>query len=236
MPLPAPKSDALPNAVDSTALLRLMHLVSPTLPIGSFAFSQGLEWAIEHGGQNSEDKLFHWWHGLLGHGLACTDAPVLLRLHAAWTQGDEAGLRRWNQRLLAFRETQELLDEDRQVGRALMKLLTSLDIAPAREWLDRDTALATGWALASVHWRIPADAAVLGYLWAWLDNQVVAAGKILPLPQTAAQRLLLRLSPVVEAAAMHARTLDEEEVGQSLPGWSLASARHETQYSRLFRS
>jgi urease accessory protein len=231
-----------------TALLRLMHLVSPTLPIGAFAFSQGLEWAIEKGGQNTEEKLLRWWQGLLMEGLGKTDAPVLLRLHDAWQRDDLIQIGHWNERILAFRETQELLDEDRQVGRALLKLLVSLDIegadallqhktAPADDWsLVSDWSLVTGWSLAAVRWDIPAVASLHGYLWSWLENQVVAASKILPLPQTAAQRLLVRLSPVIEAACVQAASLTDAETGQSLPGWAMASAMHETQYSRLFRS
>lgn len=219
-----------------TALLRLLHLVSPALPIGAFAFSQGLEWAIEENGQNTEARLKAWWTGLLTEGLGRTDAPILLRLHAAWQAGDQTAVRQWNQRLLSFRETQELLDEDRQIGRALAKLLVSLEIREAEALLDQDTAVVTAWSLAASTWQIPAQASLHGWLWSWLENQVVAASKILPLPQTPAQRLLLQLSPIIEDTCTLAARLEDDAIGQSLPGWAMASTLHETQYSRLFRS
>lgn len=219
-----------------TALLRLFHLVSPALPIGAFAFSQGLEWAIEEQQQNTEARLKDWWTGLITEGLGKTDAPVLLRLHGAWQQGDLVRVREWNQRLLSFRETQELLDEDRQVGRALAKLLVSLDIPDAASLLEHDTALVTAWSLAASTWQIPAQTSLHGWLWSWLENQVVAASKILPLPQTPAQRLLLQLSPVIEQTCETAAQMSDDQIGQSLPGWAMASMLHETQYSRLFRS
>lgn len=217
-------------------LIRLLHLASPALPIGSFAFSQGLEWMIDCGALRDEDRLRDWWQGLLLEGLARSDLAVLWRLQAAWSRGDDERVRHWNDELLASRETHELFEEDRHVGRALVKLLVSLEIDGAAAWRQRDTALATAWALASVRWGIPADSSLLGYAWAWLENQIVVAGKVLPLGQTPAQRLLLALTPTLVAACEKARTVPDEDIGAALPGWVMASALHETQYSRLFRS
>ena len=224
------------TAQTPSRLLRLLHLASPALPIGSFAFSQGLEWAIEEGRVNTETALADWWEGLISEGLACTDVPLLIRLHSAWEQNDPVALAYWNEQVLALRETRELREEELQIGRALLRLLASLDVPQAQTWQKQPATLLLAWALAAHSWQIPARDAVLAYLWAWLENQVVAAGKILPLAQTPAQQILLRMDPVLLAACERGEALPDEAVGQSLPGWSHACARHETQYSRLFRS
>lgn len=220
----------------SQALLRLLHLSSPALPVGSFAFSQGLEWAIEQGAIDQEESLYEWWHGLLTEGLAYTDIPVLLRLHRAFAgkRIDEA--QRWNREVLAMRETAELREEDLQVGQALIKLLESLGIDEACHWRRSPTSWLTAWSLAATQWQIDERDSALGFLWAWLENQVVAAGKILPLAQTPAQRLLMRLEPSILQAWEAGKLCEDEDIGQSLPGWVHACAQHETQYSRLFRS
>lgn len=220
----------------STALLRILHLASPALPVGSFAFSQGLEWAIEEGGCNTEARLTEWWQALIREGLAHSDLPLLIRLQNAWEHNDHEALQRWNAETLALRETQELRDEDRQIGKALIKLLNSLDVDGAADWLTREPSYPLAWALAADRWHIPVQDSCLAYLWSWLENQVVAAGKILPLAQTPAQRILLALEPALQEAWDVGSALDDEQIGQSLPGWVHACARHETQYSRLFRS
>ncbi|MDW7746393.1 urease accessory protein UreF [Halomonas sp.] len=226
---------------DDLALLGLLQMVSPALPIGAFAFSQGLESAFELGWVSDEATLGEWLEGVLEDGLTRCELPALARLHAAWAKGDDAALAEWDAWLAANRETAELAAEDSRLGASLTRLLESLELlppGPSRE----SPALPAGAGYVTVfawmaHARgVPARQALLGFAWAWLENQLAVACKALPLGHTAAQRLVERLRPALVSAVDEALMLEDDALGPALPGLALASALHETQYSRLFRS
>jgi urease accessory protein len=219
-------------------MLRLWQLISPALPVGAYAYSAGLETACDAGWVADEAQTREWIAGQLGHSLAALDVPLLARLYAAWQAENAAAVDYWNSYLQASRETAELLAEDRHLGTALAKLLGDLGLAPANEWFERgDASFATSFALAAVHWRIPLEEAAAGCLWAWCENQVAAAVKLVPLGQTAGQRLLLILADAIPAVVEHGLAIeDPEDIGAACPGVIHASMQHETQYSRLFRS
>ncbi|GHA97495.1 urease accessory protein UreF [Modicisalibacter luteus] len=218
------------------ALLGLLQLVSPALPIGAFAWSQGLESAFELGWVSDEATLGEWLEGVLEDGLTRCDLPVLARMYSAWQAGDDTALAGWNDWLQANRETAELAAEDFRLGEAMVRLLRSLDQLPASPTLPSQPTYAVMFALASWQRGIPVRDCVLGFAWAWLENQLAVACKALPLGQTAAQRLIERLRPQLVTAVDTALALSDDELGPALPGLALASAHHETQYSRLFRS
>ncbi len=219
------------------ALLRVLQLASPALPIGGYAYSQGLEYAIEQGWVTDINSAAGWLGGLLEHSLARLDLPVLLRQYDALERADDGALFSWNDWLLANRETAELYLEDSQQGGALLRLMCSLGVPAAQEWpTGEPLALMTGLAMAGQHWHTGAHALALGALWSWLENQVGAATKLIPLGQTDAQRLLDRILPSLPAVVEIARQLPGDELGAGLPGLAFASARHENQYTRLFRS
>lgn len=219
------------------ALLRLCQLVSPALPIGGFHFSQGLEYAVEAGWVRDEGTAGEWIGGIAAQAIATLDLPILLRLHAAWQANDPATALAWSRRLLAARETAELRAEDRHLGRALARVLGELGFAEAGQWSgSADTSFAASFALAAARWNIPPQEAACGHLWTWCENQVLAAVKLVPLGQSAGQRLLDRLLQRIPALAAAAAFIDDEDIGVATPMQGLASARHEGQYSRLFRS
>ncbi|WIX34992.1 urease accessory UreF family protein [Salinicola sp. JS01] len=218
------------------ALLGLLQLVSPALPIGAFAWSQGLESAFELGWVKDEATLGAWLDGVLEDGLTRCELPLLERLWQAWERGDRAALADWNDWLLANRETHELAEEDLRLGQSLARLLGDLGLLPEDGWLPPTPTYVTLFAWAAQRRGIALADAQLGFAWAWLENQLAAACKALPLGQTAAQRLVERLRPALAAAVTRAAALGDEDLGPALPGLALASALHETQYSRLFRS
>lgn len=219
------------------ARLRLLQLCSPALPVGAYAYSQGLEYAVERGWVSDEASAGDWILGLLGHSLRWLDLPVFARLHRAWRSEDSAALQHWNAWLYASREAAELQREDQQLGRALARLLTDLGIAEAQPWRhSQQVCFATLFSLATVRWEIALPEAASGYAWTWLENQVAAATRLIPLGQTASQRLLIAAGPVLVDALHEGLTLADEEIGAAAPGLALAGALHETQYSRLFRS
>lgn len=218
------------------ALLKLLNLASQSLPIGAYSYSQGLEWAIEKGGVDTPEAIEDWIHNLLARSICTADLPAMKRLHSAFGSGQSEVIRYWNQWLLACRETQELLDEDRAVGKALLRLLQQQGIVYQLTDDKGHVSLVTAWSFATHYWQIPLNAAAIGYCWSWAENQIAVACKTLPLGQTTAQAILSRLMLVIEKAVNSGLSLADEDMGQSLPGWVMACAYHETQYSRLFRS
>jgi urease accessory protein len=236
---------------DSRALLRLFQLVSPALPIGGYNFSQGLEYAVHADWMRDEASALAWIRGLAKHALGALDVPVLLRLHEAWSRQDQEAVERWNAFLLAARETSELRAEDKHLGRALAKVLADLKVEGAAAWVQRgdlklegaalgaqgaNASFAASFALAAAGWGITAHEAACGYLWAWAENQVLAAVKIVPLGQSAGQRMLDALIQDIPAIATAAAELTDDDIGSAAPLHLIACAAHETQYTRLFHS
>jgi urease accessory protein len=217
------------------AQLSLLRLVSPALPVGAFAYSRGLEPAVAAGWVHDELSAGDFILGLLEHALCPLDGAVLCRLHAACLADDAVAVRRWDRFLRAGRESAELLQEDVQMGRALARLLQSLGRYP--EWLAGEVpGFTCTFALAATRWGIGQRDALAGFFYATTESQVSAALRLLPLGQTAGQRILERALPVIERCVEAATALTDDDIGNFCPGLSLASAWHETQYSRLFRS
>jgi len=241
---------ALESQSDELALLGLMQLVSPALPIGAFAFSQGLESAFELDWVRDEASLAEWLSGVLEDGLTRCELPVLARLHQAFGQADRetasATVATWDEWLAATRETAELAAEDSRLGASLKRLLGSLDLLPRDQQLQSKDLLTSllphqaGYVTLfayTAHLRgVSVRQTLLGFAWAWLENQLAVACKALPLGHTAAQRVIEQLRPALVDAVNQALALEDDELGPVLPGLALASALHETQYSRLFRS
>ncbi|MGR9116731.1 MAG: urease accessory protein UreF [Gammaproteobacteria bacterium] len=219
------------------ALLRLLQLVSPGLPIGMYSYSQGLESAVEAGWVGNAGETGEWLTGLLENCLTPVDLPLASRLYDCWEQGEDDAVAQWSAMLLACRETSELRYEDRQTGQALARLLSDLQLTEAGPWIRRiDTTLAAMFTLAAVRWGIPKRKALAGYLWSWMENQVLCAIKLVPLGQAAGQRLLHELAEKIPELVERSLQLDDQEIGGSVFGLALAGSLHETQYSRLFRS
>lgn len=221
----------------SHALLHLLHLVSPALPIGAYAYSQGLEYAVSAGWVKDEKGAAKWIIGVLENSIARLDVPVLIRLFRAWQSDDQKSVRYWTAFLHANRESDELQREDLHLGRALALVLVNIQQERARPWVDADvTSFATLFACAAATKGVTESDAVLGYLWSWLENQIMAAIKLIPLGQSAGQRILLEAMNAIVYAQERGSALADAEIGALAPGLAISSALHETQYSRLFRS
>ncbi len=217
-------------------LLRLLHIASPALPIGGFHFSQGLEFAVERGAVTGEAEALDWIQGIAEHAIATLDLPILARLRAAFLEDDIAQVQHWNARLLASRETAELREEDRHMGRALARILSELEIGSQWTIQTADVSYAAMFAKVCAAWGIDEPSMLQTYAWTWVENQTLAAMKLVPLGQMAGQRILHALIPKLESLASRAQELPDEEIGTSTVMQSIASAHHEGQYTRLFRS
>lgn len=228
---------------DLAQLISLLHLASPGLPIGGFSYSQGLEAAIDSGFVRDADSAERWVRDSLMHVQTHCEAPLWLLQHRAWRAGDEAALRRRNEWFYATRETAELRVETAQMGWSLAGLIAHMGWGEAtlRAALTALTpvCLPTAFAAACVALGVDERAGLAAYCFTWAENQVTAALKAVPLGQVASQHILRRLHPVVLAAVDEAtRRADCEppQLSTFAPLLGVLSARHETQYSRLFRS
>ena len=223
------------------ALARLLQLASPALPVGAYTYSQGLEWAVESGVIRDEAGAGRWIADLLRHGIGCYEAPLLVALMQAWRDKDMASVRTLNAEFLASRESAELRAETVQMGFSLRRLLRDLrdeGLLPLADTLDAqpEVAFPTVWTALAVAWEIEQAAAATAYLWSWAENQVMAALKAVPLGQAAGQRLLAALAIQIPIVAVDAQKRPKTAWSNFTPGFAIACARHETQYSRLFRS
>ena len=227
--------DAAAGELCTLPLLRLLWLASPALPIGAYAYSRGLEQAVERGWVHDEPSLERWIAGVMRRQVGCLDAPVMLRVQRAARAHDAAAIATWNELLLAQRESRELALEDTQLGASLARLLRELT-GVATELVPTRPAHATAFGLAAAHYGIAERAALAAYLFAFAENQITAALKCLSLGQTAGQRLLSRLIQQLDALTDDAWGRSDAALGSFAPGLALASALHETQYTRLFRS
>lgn len=225
----------------SLQLARLLQLASPALPVGAYTYSQGLEWAVESGVIRDEASAGRWIADLLAHGIGRYEAPLVFALISAWTAGNGPEVQRLNGEFLASRESAELRAETVQMGFSLRRLLRDLrddslaDVAATVEAMP-EVAFPTVWAGIAATWQIDPEAALTAYLWAWAENQVMAALKAVPLGQAAGQRLLAGLGGQLQAITAAARALPECAWSNFTPAFAITCARHETQYSRLFRS
>ena len=226
--------------MNASALLHLLQFSSPSLPIGAYSYSQGLEAALESGLVRDEDSARDWIVEALQQVVARFEAPVLWRLLQAFEHADQGAVQLWTERFLAARDTAEFRAETVQMGYSLGKLLAELPLprpgALALLQALPEVPLPTALACAAVALEVPHDAALLGMLFSWAENQVLVCVKSVPLGQVSGQRLLLSLRPALESAAHTAQTLADDELSNWSPGLSLLSMRHEVQYSRLYRS
>ena len=228
-----PPEAGIDAAARLRALLATLQLASPALPVGGFAYSQGLEKAIEDRLVHDAPSAQRWIADLLQLVLARWEAPLFLRAHDAAAAGDAARLVSCNAELLAARETAELRAESQQMGASLLRVCPALRIAaPALE----PAAFPAAFAAVCAALAIDRRTALTAYLWAWLENQVLVAVKSVPLGQQAGQRLLFDMHALFVQVVATAESLGDEELGSAPIGFALVAARHETQYSRLYRS
>jgi urease accessory protein len=229
-----------PEPLRANALLQLMWLASPALPVGGFSYSEVLEAAVEAGRVTNEAQAAAWLCDQLHLGLARSDLAVCAKAFKAWQRGDHAHIAELNDWVLTTRETAELRQQTQQMGRSLVEWLRNragVDgrvavlkaLAPAPTW-------PVGFALAALQTGAPLREALLSFGFGWAENMVQAALKAVPLGQGAGQRVLARLVEELPAAVDHAASLKDSERQAFTPMLAILSAQHETQYSRLFRS
>jgi urease accessory protein len=232
-PLPI-RATTTPGAMDTVtdgALLRLIWLASPALPVGGFSYSEGLEAAIDAGRVTDEATASEWIVHQLHLALARSDLPVLAQAVVAARNDDAETLAILDDWVLQTRETSELRQQTVQMGRSLGEWQKSLGAAapPARTY-------PVAFAVAAAGTDATPRQVLLAFAFGWSENMMQAAIKSVPLGQGAGQRILLGLAGEIPAAVDHALSLGNDRRQSFTPMLAVLSARHETQYSRLFRS
>lgn len=222
-----------------TGLLQLIWLASPALPIGGFSYSEGLEAAIEQGLVHHEHSATDWLIQQLHLTQARSDMAVVAQAIPAWLAMDSPRLQALNDWVMTTRETAEMRLQTEQMGRSLLDWLRNLQQASNAQ-LDRCAQLPPTYplamALALSLAPTPIEQALQAYAFGWAENMTQAALKGVPLGQSAGQRMLARLAREIPQAVDTALQLNDEDRQAFSPMLAILSARHETQYSRLFRS
>jgi urease accessory protein len=228
-------------SVMAEALYRLLAWLSPAYPIGGFSYSHGVETAIEEGFVTNRVALVAWMRTVLGDGTGRVDGALFAAAWRAADSGDWPAFDSVAERAAAWRGTSEMALESRQQGGSFLSITRTAwpnpDLDAAHERLSGEIALPVAVALAAAAHGIAVEAALEGYLHAFTANLISAAVRAVPLGQSDGQIALATLEPSVREAVETALAVsDLDEVGTATPLLDWCSMRHETQYTRLFRS
>lgn len=229
-------------------LLCLLQLASPTLPVGAYSYSEGLEILVARGKICDYETLKIWLENCLNFGAIRLETAVMIRAYRANSLGNLEALINWNNWASAAKETEELRLQSLQMGRTLIRLFIDINmeldlqkqlISFIQEQLKTEPDfcnLAIAFGIIASYWQIESEAAILGYLHSWATNLVNAGVKLIPLGQTIGQKLLLGVQNQIVSTSKEVIQLKDDQLNSCSWGLSLASMAHETQYTRLFRS
>lgn len=223
--------------MNNPSLLYLLTISNPNLPIGGFTYSQGIESAIEYGWIKNTDDAYDWILSQLKTNIKYTDIVMLWQLNSAYHKQDIELCKNLSQILLACRESKELRDEELCRGKAFVSILENLNLEINEKLLDlvaKNHLL--GYIIYAYHFHIPIQDLSFSYAWNWLESQVLAVVKILPLGQSSGQLLLHKLLESVADILQDIAEIDISKVGYSQFSLAVISSKHEYQYSRIFRS
>jgi urease accessory protein len=226
--------------VSHAALYRLATWLSPAYPVGGFAYSSGIEWAVEAGDISDRQSLLDWLRPMLTEGVGFNDAVLMVAAHRAAAAGDDTALGEVAELAAALAPTRERHLETTTLGRAFMDVTSAAwpcePVAKLKELWSGPVAYPVAVGAACAGHGIPLAAAVHAFLAAVSANWVSAAVRLVPLGHTDSQLTLSAIEPVVADTARRAISATLDDLGSATFRADLASARHETQYTRLFRS
>lgn len=236
----AMSSERSEGRVDIPALFRLMAWLSPAYPVGAFSYSSGIEWAVEAGDIKDAATLRQWLAGMIGAGGGFCDAVIFVHAHRAVAANDDAALRAAAELAAALVTSKERLLETTTQGRAFLEATRASWPCPALARLDAvwpgAVALPVAVAVTCAGHDIACEPALHAFLHAVAANWISAGVRLVPLGQTDGQRVLAALEGDMGACALRALATPLDEIGSCAVRADIAGMRHETQYTRLFRS
>jgi urease accessory protein len=235
-----PTSDEPSSDLTGAALYRLMTWMSPAYPVGAFSYSSGIEWAVEAGDIASAETLRTWLATTIRRGSVLCDAALFAHAHRAATAGDDKALAAIAELAAALAGSKERFLETTAQGQAFRGITGAAWPTPtlnrlAAAW-DGPLAYPIVVAAACAGHRIALIPALDAFLHSVVSNLISAGVRLIPLGQTDGQRVLAALETEIALAAERARAIAFDDVGTTAPRADIASMRHETQYTRLFRS
>jgi urease accessory protein len=229
-----------PTVTSIRKLIGLLHLASPALPIGAFSYSQGLGGAVDGGLVHDAATAQAWIQSGLENVLTANELPMLATLYRGWENVNDIEVSRSNAWFLASRESFELRQETEQMGWSLAQLALNL------QWHDnarqiilrllKPICLPAAFAYAAGALRIDLESCIAAYSFTWIENQVSAALKAVPLGQIAGQKILFATHTLIPEVVLRAIETGPDRISTFAPHLGIISARHANQYSRLFRS
>jgi len=230
----------LPEAGEGTALYRLMTWMSPAYPVGAFSYSGGLEWAVEAGDIHDAKSLRGWLATVIRDGSVFCDAAIFCHAHRAAADGDDKALATTAELAVALVGSKERFLETTTQGLAFIQITRTAWATPALDRLvaawDGPLAHPVAVATACAGHDIALEPALHAFLHGVTSNLISAGVRLIPLGQTDGQRLLAALEVPITQTAEHALATRLDDIGSATPRADIASMRHETQYTRLFRS
>ena len=228
------------TGIDLEQLINALYLSSPALPIGAYSYSQGFEAAVEANIVHSETEVGEWILDGLREIVGPGEAAAVAWQHRFWTTKQFVEMQRLNAWFLTSRETAELRQETEQMGWSLTRIAVSLNWADelSRQELSNLAAIAfpTAFAFAAMANALSIDTALAAFCFSWVENQVGAALRCVPLGQESGQRLLRQIRPEIPKVVEKAIRVDRDEIVTFAPMLGIFSSRHETQAFRMFRS
>ena len=209
-------------------------LVSPNLPIGAFSYSEALESAVENKIVTDCDSFYKWLIHNLKRSLAYFELPVLRHLYES-NNVDEFTF--WTQRAIAMRNTFELRKEEVDKGKAFVRIISSLLLTDNKEFLEvARRSYLSAFSLYAKSDDLSLEMMLQCYLFSYIESQCIAAVKLVPLGQTDAWKCIKNASHLSDEIIEKSLTVKDDEIGAGLVNLSILSVKHETQYSRIFRS
>lgn len=226
-------------------ILALLQLTSPSLPLGAYSYSEGLESLITQGAIASAESLAWWLIREINYGAIRLEAAIMLRAYSSLKAGNVQALEDWNSWSSAAKESSELRYQSWQMGTSLLRLLTELQpqtddscppIKQLAQILGRQCNYCIAFGIGATYWKLNPESALLGYLQSWMANLISVGVRVIPLGQTSGQKLLFQLNQDIIKAATTIISLSDDDFCSCSFGLGLASITHQDQHVRLFRS
>ncbi len=219
----------------------ILQLVSPALPVGAFSYSEGLEFLTQATKLSNEEEIYCWLKDELLRGQlrieAASLSPIMdcLKIWKAnKASSAKQNIEEWDSWLIALRDSVEIRSQQRQMGRSLLQLLSELNYPLPDK--SKDFSWPIAWSWASLSWELPKFEVIQGYLFSWIANQLSACLRLLPLGPNKAQKIQLKLLPIISSQAKLLQMKDPHEIWSGDIGATMAQQSHSQLYSKLFRS
>ena len=226
--------------IDKRSMMNVLRLSSQSLPTGAFSYSQGMEWLVDTQRIYNEDTVYQWIASILHGPYAQYELPILREMYEAWLIVDHTAVESLNQDYFISRETSEIKKETLQMGHALKAIIQEMDFnsdESTKFLLQLDNLVfVTGFSLCSLKTGLSIEEMLTSHVWSFIENQILVAIKAVPLGQNGGQRLLNRLITLGDETVSRSLGVSAHDWSNFSPLQAIASSKHETQYSRLFRS